>query len=498
MSQRLPAIPAPGPLEEYCQGFGALFDNLSQRDGFRRYQEGLVLPLERNKTLTALANAEPIVGAQNPQVQAMQWFLSESTWSAEAVNKRRLELLIADPLTTADAQGVLVIDETGDRKDGTKTAHVGRQYLANLGKVDNGVVSVTSLWADERVYYPLEVEPYTPASWFQKGKNDPAFGTKPQIALELVRKALKAGVPFHAVVADSFYGQNEQFRSGLERLKVGYVLALQPSFAWWHTEGTIGSVWEAAQAALWQGPKEPGHWKRVARTFRDGHREHWWAREVTTSPFGPDKPLRAAVVSTDPECLPDHSTWFLVSDLPAPDSARAKESALAPASVEQIVRVYGLRIWVEQSYKQVKHALGWAQYPVRGDVAIRRHWQLVCCAFSFCWWHQSHAASHACPREAVEAQANGSALASDTGDTAVPATGIAAPLAPASSKGAGREKNQCRTKRWSARGQAQPAPGVVSGGTAGSAGVAGAVGHAVALLAGVVGTAPACGTAASS
>ena len=42
--------------------------------------------------------------------------------------------------------------------------------------------------------------------------------------------------------------------------------------------------------------------------------------------------------------------------------------------------------WVEQSYKQVKHALGWSAYQVRSDLAIRRHWQLVCLAFSFCWW----------------------------------------------------------------------------------------------------------------
>ena len=51
-----------------------------------------------------------------------------------------------------------------------------------------------------------------------------------------------------------------------------------------------------------------------------------------------------------------------------------------------MVRLYGLRMWVEQSYKQVKHALGWSQYQVRSDLAMRRHWQLVCCAFSFCWW----------------------------------------------------------------------------------------------------------------
>jgi hypothetical protein len=56
------------------------------------------------------------------------------------------------------------------------------------------------------------------------------------------------------------------------------------------------------------------------------------------------------------------------------------------------VRLYGLRMWVEQSYKHVKHALGWSQYRVRSDKAIRRHWQLACCAFSFCWYHASHLA----------------------------------------------------------------------------------------------------------
>jgi len=64
------------------------------------------------------------------------------------------------------------------------------------------------------------------------------------------------------------------------------------------------------------------------------------------------------------------------------------------AGVAEIVRLYGLRQWVEQSYKQTKYALGWHEYQVRSDRAIRRHWALVCCAFSFCWYHlgQQHAA----------------------------------------------------------------------------------------------------------
>src|SRR5450759_1452423 len=101
---------------------------------------------------------------------------------------------------------VLVIDETGDRKDGHKTAHVARQYLGKLGKIDNGVVSVTSLWADEGVYYPLEIEPYTPESYFAKGKDDPGFRTKLTIALQLVQHALQERWPFRAMLSDSLYG----------------------------------------------------------------------------------------------------------------------------------------------------------------------------------------------------------------------------------------------------------------------------------------------------
>src|SRR6185312_1083500 len=152
MTPRRPVTPAPGPLEAYCQQFDALCGKSNQRESFRRYLEGLLLPQERNKTLTALANTEPVVGAQQPPAQSLQWFLSESTWDPVAVTRRRLELLTTDPLTAPTARGVLVIDEHGDRKWGTKTAHAGRQYPANLGKTNNGVVSVTTLWADEGVY----------------------------------------------------------------------------------------------------------------------------------------------------------------------------------------------------------------------------------------------------------------------------------------------------------------------------------------------------------
>jgi SRSO17 transposase len=101
MSQRLPVPPAPGPLETYAQAFDDLFPKRTQRAGFRRSLAGLLLPSERNKTLTGLANTEPIVGAQHPAAQRLQRFLTESTWAPEAINQRRLALLAQTPATCA-------------------------------------------------------------------------------------------------------------------------------------------------------------------------------------------------------------------------------------------------------------------------------------------------------------------------------------------------------------------------------------------------------------
>jgi DDE superfamily endonuclease len=453
MTKRYPVSPAPGPLEDYATRFDDLFGARAQRHAFRRYLEGLLLPAERNKTLTGLANTEPVVGAQRKEAQSLQWFLSESRWDPKEVNERRFKLLLLEePSTAANDEGVLVIDEHGDRKWGKRTAHVGRQWLANIGKTENGVVSVSSLWADEGVYYPIAFEPYTPSHHFEGGKNNPLFRTKLKIAEELVESAVEKSIPFRAVVADSFYGEDREFKRSLGKLGVGYVLALKKSHSWWHLEGTIGALWQAAEVAGWKGTHEPGDWTKVVRTFRDGHSEEWWALEVEAGPYGKERAQRALVVTPDPKELPDLATWYLTTNLPAPGSEQANESDdLAPASVAEVVRLYGLRMWVEQSYKQVKHALGWSDYQVRSDLAIRRHWQLVCLAFSFCWWAYGRL-----PIEEMTEPEND---------------------LPTESVGRGKKEAQ----------------GILAGGLEDGEGVVGAVGNAMAILEGVLRDAPAQG-----
>jgi DDE superfamily endonuclease len=455
MTARRLCPPAPGPLEGYAARFDPLLSSLAQRRGLLDYLQGLLLPRDRNKTLTGLAGAEPITGAQHREVQRLQFFLSEATWDHEQVNAQRLKLLGEDPVTAPHAKGVLVVDDTGDRKDGTQTAHVARQYLGSVGKVDNGIVAVTSLWADERCYWPVHAMPYTPSSRLPGGERDAGFRTKPQLAVELVQAARHAGVPFRAVVADCAYGDNPGFVEALGGAGAAFVLALKPRKGTWAPAEQAHTPVEAAAELGWQGPRRPGRWQRVTRRFRDGHAETWWAADAALGGWGPDRPHRLVVATTDPARLPAMSTWYLLTNLPRPTGRRVQQAQLA-----EIVALYGLRNWVEQGYKQVKGELGWADFQVRSDRAIRRHWTLVCCAFSFCWH-----AGHAEPAQAA----------------VPPPPRQAASLSSAATQAAARGVG-----------------GVVAAGAASGAGLADPVERAAALLAGVVASAAAPAVAAAA
>ena len=152
----------------------------------------------------------------------------------------------------------------------------------------------------------------------------------------------------------------------------------------------------ASVAQAWDGRRVPGDWRPVTRTFRDGHAETWWAAAATLGWWGPDGVRRLVVATADPATLPDKATWHLVTNLPRPGDPRESDSPHPAADLAEIVRLYAIRNWIEQGYKQVKDELGWADFQVRSDVAIRRHQALVNCAFSFCWaaWFADHPPQH--------------------------------------------------------------------------------------------------------
>ena len=142
---------------------------------------------------------------------------------------------------------------------------------------------------------------------------------------------------------------------------------------------------DAARELAWHGPDDPGDWQPVTRTFRDGHTERWWAADARLGAWGPDSSTRLVVATTGPATLPAKATWYLATNLPRPGGPREDGSPHPAAGLAEIVRIYGIRNWTGQSYKQIKDELGWADFQVRSGTAIRRHQALVACAFSFCW-----------------------------------------------------------------------------------------------------------------
>jgi hypothetical protein len=88
------------------------------------------------------------------------------------------------------------------------------------------------------------------------------------------------------------------------------------------------------------------------RRFHDGHagpKEIWWTVDVRLgSTYGPERSYRLVVATSDPRTLPKASTWYLVTNLPLPKTSRAAQHpALPVADLAEVVRLYGLRQWVE-------------------------------------------------------------------------------------------------------------------------------------------------------
>ena len=268
--------------------------------------------------------------------------------------------------------------------------------------------------------------------------------------------------------ADSAYGDQDGFRGELAEAGLPFVMALKPRRGTWAYGPDAHTPVDAARALAWHGPDDPGDWQPVTRAFRDGHAETWWAADATLGWWGPDGARRLVVATADPATLPAKATWYLVTNLPRPGGPREADSPHPAASLAEIVRIYGIRHWIEQGYKQVKDELGWADFQVRSDTAIRRHQALVNCAFSFCWaaWFHDHPAPHPPPRPEPGRGERGLAAAAAT--AAVLATGttrgtrLAFPLDRAATLVAGMVQGAPATAAASpdqlGRGRLRPAP----------------------------------------
>jgi DDE superfamily endonuclease len=254
-------------------------------------------------------------------------------------------------------------------RDGTRTAHAGRQYLGRHGKTGSGIVTVTTVRAGERVYYPVHAVPYTPARQFAKGKNDPAFRTKLAIGADLAVRARAAGFAFEAVVADSAYGDQDGFRAGLAQAGLPFVMALRPRHGTWARAADAHAPADAARELRWGGPDDPGDWIAVVRTFRDGHAGTWYAADARLGAWGPDGVRRLVVATAGPGTLPDKATWYLVTNRgAAPQSQQPRAYPLIPPAPSWPRALRAVRSWLTPATALMRWWQAWSKAPLPAEL----------------------------------------------------------------------------------------------------------------------------------
>jgi SRSO17 transposase len=297
---------------------------------------------------------------------AMQHLLDRARWDADAARDRVREYVV-EALGSPDA--VLIVDETGFVKKGVRSAGVKRQYSGTAGRIENSQVGVFLGYASEKGAALVDRALYVPQEWAEDRERCRAagipdtveFATKPELARQMIGRALDAGVPVGWVAGDEVYGSDSKVRRMLEARQVSYVLAAACNQHLWRPDFEQQRVDAIAQSL----PKRA--WKRLsAGSGSKGERLYDWALVRLSEQQGWARTL--LVRRSIGEKL-EHAFYLCY--------APTLKSTLAA-----LVRVAGQRWQIEQCFETAK-----AGVPTDGSLSVGwkgecgldhyevRHWQ---------------------------------------------------------------------------------------------------------------------------
>lgn len=387
----------PQEMERYLSQYDDLFVRREMREYFRYYVSGEISETHRKNIQQIMAKV--VEG----KYQSGHHFLADSPWEAEEVNKRRLFLWQKDEITRMSEKGWFIQDDTGQERrlrgkekpeEGNRlnrlnrlkggTDGVARQYIGNVGKVSEGIVFVSSHYADVRTRIPITTDLYWPKASMEKlpssERTEKRKRDKIKIALDQLRWiAENICEPFpipKRVVADNWYGSSPKYLNAIhEELKWKYVVGIRPN-----------------RKIFIRLPHESGmpehHAEEVLTLFKaedfsevtvicSGSPQKKWVVEVT-------KKYRVKVKG-----LRHRPRLFLSVDDPSqnqkdidPEKVDFLLCDSEEASLAEVVQAYRLRNWEEVFYRQGKDYLGLDQCEVQLEHRLIRHWVLVMVAYT--------------------------------------------------------------------------------------------------------------------
>ena len=357
----------PPCFEKWCKRFDDCFKTQAQKTGFRHYLGGLLGESER-KNLTQMAG-----DAVGVIYNRLHHFLTDAPWDAGEINERRLQVMNKCSQTRISRGFTLILDDSGHRKSGNLTDGVGRQYLGEIGKTDNGIVMVTTHLYDGKKSLPLDVELYQHATSLPKGKKDQEFQKKPDLGIKLIERSLARGYRPGIILIDAGYGNNTNFLKKLEERKLKYLAGVAKNR------------------------------KVMIKTELDIQREvrlDELAKSLSSDDFEAvhlnlDKPktVWVAIFNAQVSRLKGERTFAIVMNASSFSEATDIDYFITNVDSSQVtaqwvVATYSQRNWVEVFYREAKGWLGLREYQVRDKRSLMRHFILVFCAYTFILWHK--------------------------------------------------------------------------------------------------------------
>jgi SRSO17 transposase len=364
----------------------------------KNYCTGLLLPGERKSVEPMAARLTP--GNVGRMHQSLHHLVADAPWSDEAVLNRCLDFVLPAMLRQGPVVA-WVIDDTGFPKKGGESVGVARQYCGQTGKQDNCRVAVSLSMTTEMASMPVAFRLYLPEVWTQDRKRRKKTGipqqiqfqTKPEIALEQIRRACERGIPQGVVLADAGYGTDTSFRTALTKMELAYVMGVQSTVTVWKPgeepkrapanpstgrprkllqrdakhhpvsakQLAVSLPAEAWRKVTWrQGVNQKLHSRFAAVRVRPAHRDYWRAE-------------------------PHPEEWLLM-EWPAGESEPIKywlSTLPVDTPLVELVHLAKHRWIIERDYQELKQELGLGHYEGRRWRGFHHHATLCIAAYGF-------------------------------------------------------------------------------------------------------------------
>ncbi len=375
--------PAEQRLRDYFDHVGTVLGRRDRRESFAVYAMGVLGDGERKSIEPIACRACPDKSKADAAHQRLLHFGLDSPWSDREVRRVAARHAV-DAMTSREPLDSWIIDDTGFPKQGTHSVGVQRQYTGTTGKVSNCQIGVSLSVTTRSEHAPIDFELYLPQLW----ATDPArrlearipdavqFKTKPELALDMIRRAIADDIPRGVVLADSAYGSSREFRKEIRALDLHYAVGVNPE--------TVVAVFDKLgrrrDEFLAVGALARRIWKA------HGFRRCTW-RKGTKEDLSARFALRRVVPAYDGGhgIEKREPLWLLIEWRDGEDEPANHFLCSLPGRMtkKKLLRLVMQRWRTERVYEDLKGELGLDHYEGRRFPGWHHHVSVVLCCYAF-------------------------------------------------------------------------------------------------------------------